>query len=117
MAGRTVQLAQQAARPHATPNLTSLTTTSMAPLLDLPAELLASLPALQEAGRRLALGMLHTAFSKMEPQLAWAPPEPAYLRASLSGATVQVTANFSNGPLSERGTGARVCVCHGPLCQ
>jgi hypothetical protein len=51
-----VQLAQQAARPHPTPQLTSLTTTSMAPLLDLPADWLSSLPALQEAGRRLALG-------------------------------------------------------------
>ena len=46
----------------------------MAPLLDLGS--LDSLPALDEAARRLALGMLHTAFSKMEPQLAWSPPEP-----------------------------------------
>lgn len=100
-----VQLAQQAARPHATPNLTSLTTTSMAPLLGLPTDLLTSLPALQEAGRRLALGMLHTAFSKMEPQLAWAAPEPAYVEASGSGTIVEVIANFSNGPVREVGTG------------
>ena len=102
-----VQLAQQAARPHATPNLTSLTTTSMAPLLGLPTDLLTSLAALQEAGRRLALGMLHTAFSKMEPQLAWAAPELSYVEASVSGTTVEITANISNGPVRQVGTGCK----------
>ena len=61
-----LQLAQAAARP--TPGLTGITTTSLAPMLDLPR------PWLHEAAQRLALGMLHTAFSKMAPELNWGPP-------------------------------------------
>ena len=51
--------------------------------------------------------MLHTAFSKMEPQLAWSPPEPDHVSARtlstpLSSTAAEISANFSYGPLTTR---------------
>ena len=48
--------------------------------------------------------MLHTAFSKMEPQLAWSPPEPETIvgtthHAGPGNFLAAVQANFSHGPL------------------
>jgi hypothetical protein len=51
--------------------------------------------------------MLHTAFSKMEPQLAWSPPEPDHVSArtlftSSTSTAAEISANFSYGPLTTR---------------
>ena len=53
------------------------------------------------------IGMLHTAFSKMEPQLAWSPPEPDHVSArtlftSSTSTAAEISANFSYGPLTTR---------------
>ena len=94
-----LQLAQAAARP--TPGLTGITTTSLAPTLDL------TRPWLHEAAARLALGMLHTAFSKMAPELQWGPPR--LVNATVPhGQTVRLVfdARGGDGPLVLKSAGA-----------
>ena len=95
-----VQLAQADARPQAglVYQGRGLTTTSLAPLMDL------TKPWLHEAARRLALGMLHTAFSKMSPQLKWGPPR--FLRVesvSASGGAYSIALVFDARGVAPRG--------------
>ena len=95
-----IQQAQNGGQPH--PGLQGLTTTSMAPFTGLRTGKWNRVE-LNEAGRRIALGMLHTAFTKMSPWLDWSPPK--WINASMgdqevhgSGSVLSVVLTFLATP-------------------